>query len=347
MCWAAGGGNDPGSGLPCRSYYRQTWTGSTWQTNQWNYCVSGSTIAMDIFMVDSDNGWVAGTGGTIYRIANGSGTPTFTLQSSGTGQQLNSVQMLDASNGWVAGKAGTVRRTTNGGTTWATGTTGVTTDLEGVFFLDTANGWAVGADGIILTSTDGGASWATESSGVTTVLKAIHCPSAAACWAVGQNGVILKRSGITAYADLAVAVDDASCEALPGGSITYTVTVTNNGPNAVTGATVTDHFPTVLSVSGGTCSASAGGSCSWSGGGDIDDTVDIPAGGWVTYVAPASVSTGATGTLVNEATTAVPLGTGDPVLGNNTAMDVDYHEAVLFCDDFESADTGSWSGAVP
>ena len=51
-----------------------------------------------------------------------------------------------------------------------------------------------------------------------------------------------------------------------GSTIAYTVVVTNNGPTAVTGATVTDTLPTVtalglpiqvLTVSGWTCTASA------------------------------------------------------------------------------------------
>jgi uncharacterized repeat protein (TIGR01451 family) len=347
VCWAAGGGNDPGSGLPCRSYFRQTWTGSTWQVNQWNYCASGSPIGMDVFMLDADNGWVAGTAGTIYRITSGSGTPTFTAQTSGTAQQLNAVQMLDSSVGWVVGNGGVLLRTTNGGTTWTPGSTGVTGNLSGVHFLDATTGWVVGAGGVILASTDGGATWSPEASGVTVALASIYCPSAAACYAVGQNGTILKRTGITAYADLEVTKTDGSCYALPGGSTSYTITVLNHGPDPVAGATVTDSFPAELSVSGGSCSASAGGSCGWPGGGNINDTVTIPAGGWVVYTAPAWVAAGATGMLVNQASAAVPTGTGDPVPGNNQAEDVDFLELPLFCDGFDSGGTTFWSGAVP
>ncbi|HTQ38066.1 MAG TPA: hypothetical protein VMJ32_03510, partial [Pirellulales bacterium] len=48
-------------------------------------------------------------------------------------------------------------------------------------------------------------------------------------------------------ADLAVSVDDGVTSAVAGTGITYTITVTNNGPTDVVGAEVVDHFPAGLS----------------------------------------------------------------------------------------------------
>ena len=42
-------------------------------------------------------------------------------------------------------------------------------------------------------------------------------------------------------ADLVVTKSDGVTELLPGSATTYTITVTNQGPDAVTGATLTDH----------------------------------------------------------------------------------------------------------
>jgi len=50
---------------------------------------------------------------------------------------------------------------------------------------------------------------------------------------------------------------------------------------------------------------------------------------------------------VNQASAAVPTGTGDPVPGNNQAEDVDFLELPLFCDGFDSGGTTFWSGAMP
>ena len=48
--------------------------------------------------------------------------------------------------------------------------------------------------------------------------------------------------------DSEITADQAAVgEAVPGESVTYTITVTNNGPLAVTGATIHDAFPTAIS----------------------------------------------------------------------------------------------------
>jgi uncharacterized repeat protein (TIGR01451 family) len=50
-------------------------------------------------------------------------------------------------------------------------------------------------------------------------------------------------------ADLKVTVSDGKTTIVAGAQSTYTITVTNTGPVAVTGASVTDTFPTSLLVS--------------------------------------------------------------------------------------------------
>jgi uncharacterized repeat protein (TIGR01451 family) len=122
-------------------------------------------------------------------------------------------------------------------------------------------------------------------------------------------------------ADLAIALSDGVASAVPGGApIVYTIEVTNAGPDAVEGATVTDDFPASLACSW-TCAASAGSSCG-SGSGDLADAADLLAGGTATYTASCQISSAATGSLVNTATVATPAGTSDPA-ANNSATDTD------------------------
>src|SRR5262249_47329966 len=103
---------------------------------------------------------------------------------------------------------------------------------------------------------------------------------------------------------------------------TYTIRVANAGPSAVSGTAVTDTFPTVLSAVTWTCSPAPGSSCGTAtGSGDIATTVDLPAGGFVTFVAPRTVHPTATGTLVNSASAAPPADTPDPVPGNDSDSD--------------------------
>lgn len=122
-------------------------------------------------------------------------------------------------------------------------------------------------------------------------------------------------------ADLAITLSDGVATAVPGGApILYTLRVTNAGPDAVAGATVSDPFPAGLACSW-TCLASPGSSCG-SGSGDLNDTVGLLAGGTATYSASCRIASAATGELVNIATVAAPAGTTDPA-GNNLATDAD------------------------
>src|SRR6185503_18937180 len=72
-----------------------------------------------------------------------------------------------------------------------------------------------------------------------------------------------------------------------------------------------------------TCVGAGGGTCTASGSGNINDTVNLPSGGSVTYTASCTISASATGSLSNTATVAAPGGVTDPNPGNNSATDVD------------------------
>ncbi len=135
--------------------------------------------------------------------------------------------------------------------------------------------------------------------------------------------------------DLQVAKTDtpASPTYTPGQNITYTVTVTNAGPDAVTGARVFDTVPANLTVSSVTCVGTACPPAPISVAAFTNSTtaplgvalgnltVAPAAGSTATFTVNATVSNGATGNLVNSATVNVPAGFGDPTPGNNTATD--------------------------
>jgi uncharacterized repeat protein (TIGR01451 family) len=125
---------------------------------------------------------------------------------------------------------------------------------------------------------------------------------------------------VAAGADLSVEKTLLTASPAPANSaVQYQVVVTNAGPSAVVGATVTDSVPAELTNVSWTCSASAGSSCaSPSGTGNaISVLADIAVSGSVTLTisgtAPASGSIGA-----NTATAAPPAGTTDPNPANNT-----------------------------
>ncbi len=119
-------------------------------------------------------------------------------------------------------------------------------------------------------------------------------------------------------------VTDSTGTVVPGTSLTYTIVVTNSGPSAVVGATVSDLFPAGI-TSDSFIAVETGGATGFtaSGNGNISDTVTLPVGATITYTVTASVSPTATGSLSNTATVAVPSGTTDTDTSNNSATDTD------------------------
>jgi large repetitive protein len=122
-------------------------------------------------------------------------------------------------------------------------------------------------------------------------------------------------------ADLAITNTDGLAQTYPGDPVTYTIVASNNGPDSVTGATVTDNFPAALTGVSWTCAGTGGGVCSGSGTGNINDTVNLPVSGSVTYIVSAAFSASATGMVGNTASVAMPSGATDPNPANNTATD--------------------------
>ncbi len=139
---------------------------------------------------------------------------------------------------------------------------------------------------------------------------------------VPGNDSATDTDTITASADLAIIKTDGVTSVVAGGSLTYTITASNAGPRNAPGAIVADTFPAALTGTW-TCVGAGGGTCTASGSGNINDTVNLPSGGSVTYTVSAAVSASATGTLSNTATVTAPGGVTDPNPGNNSATDTD------------------------
>lgn len=130
-------------------------------------------------------------------------------------------------------------------------------------------------------------------------------------------------------ADLAISKTDGVSAETPGSVATWRIVASNAGPTVAPGATVTDTFPASASACSWLCIAGAGASCPAGGTGNINATVDLPVAGSVTFHATCLIDAGASGTLVNSASIAVPAGGSDPNPANNSASDSDTLDAVL------------------
>jgi uncharacterized repeat protein (TIGR01451 family) len=127
----------------------------------------------------------------------------------------------------------------------------------------------------------------------------------------------------TAQADLSITKTDGLTVAEPGTTLTYTIVASNAGPNGATGAMVADTLPAEITGATWTCLGAGGGTCTPSGSGHINDTVNLPAGGSVTYTLAGTISPSLIGTLGNTATVAPPVDVTDLNPANNSATDTD------------------------
>lgn len=138
------------------------------------------------------------------------------------------------------------------------------------------------------------------------------------------NNSATDTDTLTPQGDLAITKTDGVTTLIPGASTTYTIVVSNSGPSNVVGANVADLFPASLGNITFTA-VGAGGSTGFtaSGSGNLNDTVNIPAGGSITYTVNGTVASSATGTLANTATITAPGTFTDTNPGNNSATDTD------------------------
>jgi uncharacterized repeat protein (TIGR01451 family) len=138
--------------------------------------------------------------------------------------------------------------------------------------------------------------------------------------ATGQ--AVVLPSGATApiclgSADLQLTMTGPTGDVAPGEGVTYTITVTNAGPNPATGASLTDPLPGQLQNVAWTCTGT--GCPAANGTGNLALLLgSFPPGSTATFTVTGTVGATATGQLSNTASVAPPSGVTDPNLANNS-----------------------------
>src|ERR1700736_647969 len=125
------------------------------------------------------------------------------------------------------------------------------------------------------------------------------------------NDTATDLTNVVSRADIAVAKIASSGTVTVGSNVTFTVTVTNNGPSDATGVQITDPLPAGLTFVSATPSQGT-----YTSGTGVWDIGAIASGASVTLALTATVT--ATGSLTNTATKTAENET-DPVAGNNSA----------------------------
>lgn len=123
--------------------------------------------------------------------------------------------------------------------------------------------------------------------------------------------------------DLSITKTDNLSNALAGDTLTYIVTVTNNGSTPAIGAVVQDTLPALLQSPSWTCVPnSLASSCSLaSGTSNINNVVSIAAGDFITLTLTGVVAFEAVDNISNTAKVLPPLGQVDADLSDNVATD--------------------------
>lgn len=147
-------------------------------------------------------------------------------------------------------------------------------------------------------------------------------------------------------ADLEVQLEDAPAEVLAGTSAAYLVTITNNGPSPVTGATIEAVIDPTISCTW-TCDSGPGSSCT--GGpinGSLSDTVDVAPSSVLTYelTCPVGAGDGDLLSVTVTVTATTPAAVTDPVAVNDAVVtSAAIIPGDLFADDFETGNTTAWT----
>lgn len=136
----------------------------------------------------------------------------------------------------------------------------------------------------------------------------------------GQEGYGYPAGALLALlgANLSIVKTAGAPVTMVGGPVSYTIVVSNSGPDTVVGATVTDDFNAGLTNVTWTCNASAGASCTANGVGDLQDLVTLPAGSTVTYSVTATAPAAPTA-ISNTATVTAAANTSDPTPADNSS----------------------------
>jgi len=149
---------------------------------------NGANLNGVFFQPDGRTGWVVGNGGKILGTTDAGAR--WSVQTSGTGFNLNGVWFNRDREGWAVGANGTVLHTTDGGAHWGRVNAGASENLMDVFFANDSMGWAVGSNGAILRTRNRGESWQKLHPTVVT-LHGVAFADTTHGWAVGDYGTIV------------------------------------------------------------------------------------------------------------------------------------------------------------
>lgn len=128
---------------------------------------------------------------------------------------------------------------------------------------------------------------------------------------------------VTKTVEIKVTKTDNSPTYTAGTNTKYHLSIFNNGPSDLLGATFQDLLPAGVTVASWTASAPAGSLPKDSGSGPVNQLINVPAKGQIDYVLTIEVPSGYTGPLTNTASIVIPSGYNNVNPAGNSATDTD------------------------
>lgn len=160
-------------------------------------------------------------------------------------------------------------------------------------------------------------------SGTLTNTASIATPSGVTDRTPGNNSATDNDTIVNP--DLEILKTSSAASYNAGSLITYTIVARNNGPVSLTGVSVVDNAPAMLTGVTWNCVASGGAACpAASGSNSINHTgLTLPSGGFLTYTLRGTIPITATGTISNTASIAPAGGVIESNTTNNTKTETD------------------------
>ena len=112
---------------------------------------STSESLTSIYFVNNDDGWIAGTHGTVFKTTNG-GEEWQSLNTNYNGT-ITKIFFIDENNGWAFNTEGTFLITSDGGLNWES--QNLSTGIKAISFVSKDIGWLTSTTKGILKTTDG------------------------------------------------------------------------------------------------------------------------------------------------------------------------------------------------
>lgn len=184
--WAVGTNVEDGESFIIKT----TDGGTTWSLVD----VIGASYLFTCDFVDANNGWAAGSTGTVWHTSDGGATWSPQALPQATWKtEVCDLDFVNGTQGWLVTNEGRIYATSTGGASWSVQKTVSGAVLSGLAMRDATHGIVTGDDGVVLHTSDG-LTWTETSSGLRTPIVDATFVSTAKGWAVGFNGKVLRTS---------------------------------------------------------------------------------------------------------------------------------------------------------